>query len=230
MRRPRGNIATNSESLEGKLAGCSPNGHVEDIAADGARHGHVAVSLSRHDDARDEVRYAGTGCEERQAHHFRRYGHRVAGDVRPPDHQVRVRRDPEDRADERHGEELLPWNSSARVGWCPLRDPPRAWGFSYGDRANRRAGSTVGEVELATNFSHGGWNRGGCLPPRSATWRFIRSIVPINGKWFKYAKCVWSILISLRVVGGLERAKRKSLFYAKKECKSTRHQFCQKNS
>lgn len=87
---------------------CSPNGHVEDIAADGARHGHVAVSLSRHDDARDEVRYAGAGCEERQAHHLRRYGHRVAGDVRPPDHQVRVRRDPEDRADERYGEELLP--------------------------------------------------------------------------------------------------------------------------
>lgn len=91
-----------------KRFGCSPNGHVEDVTADGTRHGHVAVSLSRHDDACDEVRYAGASCEERQAHHFRRYGHCVAGDVRPPDHQVRVRRDPEDRADERYREQLLP--------------------------------------------------------------------------------------------------------------------------
>lgn len=91
-----------------KRFGCSPNGHVEDVTADGTRHGHVAVSLSRHDDARDKVRYAGASCEERQAHHFRRYGHCVTGDIRPPDHQVRVRRDPEDRADERYREELLP--------------------------------------------------------------------------------------------------------------------------
>jgi len=88
----------------------SPNGHVEDVAADRTRHGHVAVSLPRYDHARDEVRYAGAGCEERQAHHFRWYGHRVTGDVGPPDHQVRVRRDPEDRADERYREELLSWN------------------------------------------------------------------------------------------------------------------------
>lgn len=91
-----------------KIFGCSPNGHVEDVTADGTRHGHVAVSLSRHDDACDEVRYAGASCEKRQAHHFRRYGHCVAGDIRPPDHQVRVRRDPEDRADERYRKELLP--------------------------------------------------------------------------------------------------------------------------
>lgn len=87
--------------------GCSPNGHVEDVAANGTRHGHIAVSLPRHDYARDKVRYAGAGCEERQAHHFRRYGYCVAGDIRPPNHQVRVRRDPEDRADESYREKLL---------------------------------------------------------------------------------------------------------------------------
>ncbi|KAL0132647.1 hypothetical protein PUN28_000419 [Cardiocondyla obscurior] len=91
----------------GKTFRYSPNGHVEDVTADGTRHGHVAVSLSRNDDACDKVRYAGASCEERQAHHFRRYGHCVAGDIRPPDHQVRVRRDPEDRADERYREELF---------------------------------------------------------------------------------------------------------------------------
>lgn len=88
--------------------GFSPNGHVEDVAADRTRHGHIAVSLPRHNYTRDEVRYAGAGREKRQAHHFRRYGYCVAGDIRPPDHQVRIRRDPEDRADECYREKLLP--------------------------------------------------------------------------------------------------------------------------
>lgn len=88
----------------------SPNGHVEDVAANRARHGHVAESFPRDYHAGDQIWDAGAGGEERQAHHFRWNANRVAGDIRPPDHQVRVSRDPKDRADERHREELLSCN------------------------------------------------------------------------------------------------------------------------
>lgn len=87
---------------------CSPNGHIEDVTADGTRDGHIAESLSRHDDTGDEIRYTGAGREECQAHHFGRYGHCIAGDIRPPNHQVRVSRDPDDRANERYHEEFFP--------------------------------------------------------------------------------------------------------------------------
>lgn len=87
---------------------CLPNGHVKNITTNGARHGHVAESFSRDNHAADQVWNTGAGGKQCQPHHFRWYANSVTGHVRPPDHQVRVCRDPEDRSKERHHEQLLP--------------------------------------------------------------------------------------------------------------------------
>ena len=49
-----------------------PDAHVEDVAADAARHGHVAESFPGYNHWGDEIGNRGAGSEEGQAHDLQR--------------------------------------------------------------------------------------------------------------------------------------------------------------
>ena len=91
----------------------SPDSHIEDVAAHRRRDGHVPEPLPGHDDAGDEVRDGGAGCQEGEAHHLGRDADGVAGDGCPPDHQVGEGGYPQYAAQECYREKLASWNKTS---------------------------------------------------------------------------------------------------------------------
>ena len=132
---PRGSRA--SERKERRGRGSVPgereaDEHVKDVGADGRGDSHVAVALSRHDHACEQVRHARARRQEGQTHHrvliptrgsvrlgtgqggqemvgFVTHGDakRASDFSRPPDHEVGVDPHPADGREERRHVPLL---------------------------------------------------------------------------------------------------------------------------